>query len=83
MKITYKNIIIDSNKPLKEILIELKQYPLYRKQIVDILLKDPKFNEEFHSIYKDYKDLQNNPNFCVICGTKTKTKYCRECVKAP
>lgn len=83
MKVTYKNITIDSNKPLKEILIELKQHPLYRKQIVDILLKDPKFNEEFHLIYEDYKDLQNNPNFCVICGTKTKTQYCRECVKSP
>lgn len=83
MKVTYKNITIDSNKSLKEILIELKQHPLYRKQIVDILLKDPKFNEEFHSTYKDYKDLQNNPNFCVICGTKTKTQYCKECLKSP
>lgn len=83
MKVTYKNITIDSNKPLKEILIELKQYPLYRKQIVDILLKDPKFNEEFYSIYEDYKDLQNNPNFCAICGTKTKTQYCKECLKSP
>ncbi len=83
MKVTYKNITIDLNKTFKEILIELKQYPLYRKQIIDILLKDPKFNEEFHSIYEDYKDLQNNPNFCVICGTKTKTQYCKECLKSP
>lgn len=83
MKVTYKNITIDLNKTFKEILIELKQYPLYRKQIIDILLKDPKYNEEFHSIYKDYKDLQNNPNFCVICGTKTKTQYCKECLKSP
>lgn len=83
MKVTYKNITIDSNKSLEEILIELKQYPLYRKQIVDILLKDPKFNEEFYLIYKDYKDLQNNPNFCVICGTKTRTQYCKECLKSP
>ncbi|EPY8037403.1 DUF7487 domain-containing protein [Campylobacter coli] len=83
MKVTYKNITIDLNKTFKEILIELKQYTLYRKQIIDILLKDPKFNEEFHSIYKDYKDLQNNPNFCVICGTKTKTQYCKECLKSP
>ncbi|AEF56745.1 Hef [Campylobacter phage vB_CcoM-IBB_35] len=83
MKVTYKNITIDLNKTFKEILIELKQYPLYRKQIIDILLKDPKFNEEFYSIYEDYKDLQNNPNFCVICGTKTKTQYCKECLKSP
>ncbi|EAJ4656418.1 hypothetical protein CYA84_09560 [Campylobacter coli] len=83
MKVTYKNITIDLNKTFKEILIELKQYPLYRKQIIDILLKDPKYNEEFHSMYKDYKDLQNNPNFCVICGTKTKTQYCKECLKSP
>lgn len=83
MKVTYKNITIDLNKTFKEILVELKQYPLYRKQIIDILLKDPKYNEEFHSIYEDYKDLQSNPNFCVICGTKTKTQYCKECLKSP
>lgn len=72
MKVTYKNITIDSNKPLKEILIELKQYPLYRKQIIDILLKNLKFNEEFHSIYEDYKDLQNNPNFVLFAELKQK-----------
>ena len=35
---------------------------------------------QYIKITKTYKIILI---FCVICGTKTKTQYCRECVKSP
>lgn len=79
MIIKYKDIEIDFIGYYETLKYIKDNYPLYLKQFFNILIENNEFKEWFYERYDDLDDFRKHPNICVICKSKCKNKFCKNC----
>ena len=79
MIIKYKDIEINFIGHYETLKYIKDNYPLYLKQFFIILIENNEFKEWFYERYDDLDDFRKHPNICVICKSKCKNKFCKNC----
>ena len=79
MVIKYKDIEIDFIGYYETLKYIKDNYPLYLKQFFNILIENNEFKEWFYKRYDDLDDFRKHPNICVLCKSKCKNKFCKNC----